>query len=114
MKCTIFYTNLVNKTINVEDIHDHRYDFTSQILKGELNQKTYKIIDGNTHNMYQESFIKECSIDLLKDETFVTNDIFHIVSANNTITKLIRSDYKKHLANVVISKKSPKNLPIFK
>ena len=121
-----FYTNLLNKTINVEDIHDHRYDFASQILKGELNQKIYKIVDGDTHNMYQESceidsqesFIKECSIDLLKDETFVTNDkysithdIFHTVSANNTITKLFRSEYKKHLATVVISKNSPKVCP---
>lgn len=100
-----------------EDIHNHRYDFTSQILKGNITNYIYSISNGSDYLITNESCNpdiqappekKFCNAALAAQKTFsqgdkysVTHDEFHRVEAANCITLLSRGGYKKEFAQVV-------------
>ena len=53
-----FYTTQLDKTVQEEEIHNHRYNFKSQILKGRFTQTIFtanKTDLSYTHYMTQES-----------------------------------------------------------
>ena len=118
-----FYTDLLPPIIGKEEIHNHRYDFTSIILFGNLTQETFTITNGNTHIQQDESCIEGetmkdtigtyCGVSLSgiqnfaqSSSYFIDHTTFHRVYSNNAITFLERSDYKKEFAEVL----RPKNI----
>jgi hypothetical protein len=113
-----FYTDLLPPIIDKEEIHNHRYDFTSTILSGTLTQETFTIIEGNTHTKQNESCKEgeimknttavECSAYLSSAQNFsessnyfINHNTFHRVYSKNAITFLERSEYKKEFAEVL-------------
>lgn len=113
-----FYTSLLPAIIDKEDIHNHRYDFTSYILYGELHQEVFSLRDGDTHNLEEEScqegYIpkkesgKLCRIEKLSEQYLIQGSYytldhktFHRVTSTSAITFLKRGDYRKNLAEVV-------------
>lgn len=129
-----FYHPSLLPTINYEEeVHDHRYDFNSKILKGHLRNKLYEFnenIDGK-YNLQQEScnpnikvkdsFIKYGNLKLISDVTYKENDTyfmghtcFHTVESSLAITHLIRSEYKKEFANVIRNNNNKKICPFEK
>jgi len=120
-----FYTDKLKS--NTESIHNHRYDFKSIILKGELNNKLYNMVEGTTHYRINESCNEsksinieqiECSIKLMKDITynqgqsyFMEYNKFHKVYSNYAITLLERSDYKQEEAQVIYKNDEKINCP---
>jgi hypothetical protein len=112
-----FYTAELPPITSQEDIHNHRYNFTSEILKGEFTQALYRIVEGDTHILEKESCKadvkveeqgKPCGIEFMGNHHytkgswyFTTHDVFHRVWANTSINLLTRSEYKKDLAEVV-------------
>lgn len=103
-----------------EEIHDHRYDFISTILKGELTNKLYQFIPDEKGEYYSE--LESCNKDkivndkkttmgniiLLSTQIYKENQSYemkfeqlHTIEAKNCVTHLIRTDYKKELATVV-------------
>jgi hypothetical protein len=113
-----FYTEALPPITPEEDIHNHRYDFTSKILSGDFQQELFHIVEGDTHLREQET-CKEgvcadapatpCSIALASRhiyhagcQYFISHETFHRVkSLYQTITLIERSDYKKKLAEVI-------------
>lgn len=112
------YTDILPAIIGKEDIHNHRYDFTSHILYGSLYQELYELIDDTTHVIEEESckegYVasdstkKLCGIKKISDQHFckgssytIDHRTFHRVASSDAITLLTRSDYKKELAEVV-------------
>lgn len=113
-----FYTPELPAIVPEEDIHNHRYDFTSMILKGSLTQEIFSIdLSQKTHIMEDESCKSDikcssekipCGIKLLTKQIFcvgsqysIDHDTFHRVNAKECITLLKRTDYKKEFAKVV-------------
>ena len=112
-----FYTQELPPITSEEEVHNHRYDFTSTIMYGYLEQDIYSIIKGDTHLKEMET-CKEgskatgdpvpCSVALSSTHAyyegcqyFISHETFHRVRADNCITLLRRSEYKKDLAEVV-------------
>jgi len=107
-----------------EDVHNHRYDFDARILKGKITNFTFDILEGETHQINNESCnpdieapseTKLCNITLADQETYTTGQVykmkhqdFHRVEATDCITLLSRSSYKKEFAQVItpVGKKS--------
>lgn len=101
-----------------EDIHNHRYDFSSRILKGSIVNILWQEKTGNTHLMVNEScnpdiaapkLNKVCGVEKISMKTYKVGDrysmkdsMFHQVFANHCITLLDRTDYKKEFAQVVL------------
>ncbi len=50
-----FYSPELPQITSNEDVHNHRYDFESCVLKGELEQELFHVINGDTHLREQES-----------------------------------------------------------
>jgi hypothetical protein len=117
-----FYHPKLIPTVNIEEeIHNHRYDFESTILMGQISNKKYKFIetqDNPTHFLQNESCNEEVkaenetpvfgTIVLESDDCVVQGqsylmkfDEFHTFSTSKCITHLKRSDYKQELAQVV-------------
>jgi hypothetical protein len=112
-----FYTPHLPPIVPEEDVHDHRYDFTSKIWKGELNQELFRVIPGDTHILEQESCKegvpsslngKSCGLEKTSShkyvegsEYFISHGMFHRVETRYCITYISRSEYKKDLANVI-------------
>ena len=126
-----FYTDILPPIIDEEDVHNHRYGFTSKILYGDFHQELFKVIPGNTHILQDESCkegyisdpntVKTCSLEKIGEQWFkegssysISHQVFHRVSAHNAITLLTRSDYKKELAQVVRINGTPKICPFSK
>lgn len=100
-----------------EDIHNHRYDFKSTILKGTFHNSLYCVSPGETHIITNESCnpeikapteVKFCSAELeltssyeAGQDYFMDHTWFHTVKAENCITLLERTDYKKEFAQVI-------------
>ena len=115
-----FYTEELPAIVDDEDVHNHRYDFTSHVFAGEFTQDIYMITNGDTHELEQESCKegveshepgKPCSIKKIMSQTFATgssyhidHSVFHTVTAKNAITFLERGPVKKELAEVVRKK----------
>ncbi len=114
-----FYTKDLPPIVPEEDIHNHRYDFTSKILAGMLIQEVYEVIPGSTHLIEDESCqvdvktqieeMKPCSIRLSSKHTyntyseyFIGHETFHrVYNFGYCITHLTRTDYKKKFAQVI-------------
>ena len=120
-----FYTKELPPIIEEEDIHNHRYNFTSKVLKGVFEQSLFKTIEGTTHFLEKENCQPqrpltedepvECGIELIAkcrfpkgSEYYLTADIFHRVKADDCITLLRREPKTKDLADVVRIKDRPK------
>jgi len=118
-----FYTSALPKTSTEEEIHNHRYNFTSHVLRGSLKQKIYEvdIFDSftteNTHWLTEET-CKEtekktfpthpCNIKCVLDTEhgwgssyYIHHETFHQVDSSNAITLIRRSPYKKETAQIV-------------
>lgn len=122
-----FYTDVLPKTTKHEhkneEIHNHRYNFTSKILHGSLYNEIYEIdydVNGNyiltkeTCKEHEESDTPPipCNVrgvfgdELYANETYyMDNNTFHTVwCPPNTITYIHRSGYQKYYADVVHKK----------
>jgi hypothetical protein len=108
-----------------EEVHDHRYDFTSTILYGHLDQELFEITSGDAYILEEEtcnpslakpkeSISRSCFVIKKGEQHFeagsrysISHDVFHRVASSCGITYLVRSDYKKPLAHVVRKKDAP-------
>jgi len=113
-----------------EDIHNHRYHFTSKVLKGNISNFLWKIEDGDSHLLKNEScnpditapvLDKLCSAKLVELGVYetghsyqLTDDVFHQVEAENCVTLLKRGDYTKEFAQIVIPKDEQSVCPFSK
>lgn len=112
-----FYSPELPPIIGEEDIHNHRYDFESLILKGEFSQDLFSVVEGDTHLKTFENCSEDkvdvpsekCSIKLISTENYKSGDKykishkdFHRVRAKNCITLLRRGPKVKELAEVII------------
>lgn len=116
-----YYSDIFPITVGEEEIHNHRYDFSSEIVKGTFINKRYEIIEGNTHILSDESCNPKNKI--ISEEKLVSiklshhneyrslpnqpvtygmrHHVFHTVSSKDAITVLQRSEYKKDNAQVI-------------
>lgn len=122
-----FYTNELEKTIGVEEIHNHRYNFTSHILQGHLKQDIYEVshidlLHRSNHILTQEScnetnptnskptevWIKPVFQKIYEkgDSYYMDHNTFHTVDSIDAVTYLNRSGYTKILADVIRKKDS--------
>jgi hypothetical protein len=122
-----FYTPELPPIIDEEDIHNHRYDFTSSILRGKMEQQLFVEIPGATHikedescqaDVKPETSPSNCSVLMTSSHTyaegssyFIDHDTFHRVKTNNCITHLNRGGYKKKYAQVIRPMESGKICP---
>ena len=105
----------------VEDIHNHRYDFVSTVIKGQITNHVYAVLAHpdmvETHIMRNESCNPDidapqseapCSIKLISSSTIfqggsyeMKEHMFHRVEANYCVTLLRRGPYTKEFAQVI-------------
>lgn len=126
-----FYSSLLLPIISEEeDIHDHRYDFTSHIVKGIFGHEIYSIdFNSSTHILEQESCQEgvtpdskpiPCGIFKESRHTYwggsysMQSGQFHRVVHGDCITYLERGPTKKKFASVVRSPGAPKVCPFSK
>lgn len=114
-----FYTNAFQKTTVVEEIHNHRYNFESQILQGNLVQEIFSctlddegeswITKETCNPATKKEFERQrCTIKLLQRQTFragssywTDHETLHRAESNDAITYLKRSSYMKDEADVI-------------
>jgi len=114
-----FYTDVFPKTTIKEEVHNHRYDFESMIMKGTLVQElfSYQIDDKGDSWITKETcnpatkkeFERQrCIIKLLQRQTFcagssywIDHDTLHRAESNDAITYLTRGPYMKDEADVI-------------
>jgi hypothetical protein len=121
-----FYTPELPPIVPEEDVHNHRYDFSSTIVKGEFHQELFNLMDGDTHIIEQESCQEgqhtaggqPCAIMLASRHSYpigsrywLSHTMLHRVQAENCVTFLERSPYAKPLADVVRPKGAFKVCP---
>lgn len=118
-----FYTTQLAKTIDEEEIHNHRYNFVSTIIKGEFSQSIFEVendingsyfltkesCDENNKIVFPKepvNVVKIFSQKYLENNSYyMNNNTFHTVDAEDgTITHLKRSGYLKEFADVVFDK----------
>lgn len=115
------YSKKIKITSSAEEIHNHRYDFTSHVLKGVLVNKLYQVIPdiNGSFLLVNEACnplipkhvdtlkVKEPSLmgEFTSQENmsyFLHKDVFHQVEAEDgTISLVRRSDVVKSMAQVV-------------
>lgn len=129
-----FYSEELKPIIDSEEeIHNHRYDFISTILKGTITNKiyTFKKKDSGNYNLTKES----CNPNIiLSDNEVIYGDIqlfseekydkgqsymmkheqFHTIYTNDCITHLKRTNYKKQFAHVIRNNNTEKICPFSK
>jgi hypothetical protein len=116
------YTDKIPGTASQEEIHNHRYGFTSQVLKGTLEQQTFAVtIDRKGEFLMTQETCKPgpkpefpklpCSVVKTGFQSFaagssyhVPHDTFHQVFSKDAVTLLNRGSYKKEHADVVFHK----------
>lgn len=130
-----FYSQIFNTNPAIEGLHNHRYNFTSKILKGTFQESRAKLIIGDNYLLKNVSCGKDkellynpsvdVSIEYYKmpnnsltmeyyegDEYNVFYNEFHEVSfRGNTITHLKRSDIITDFAQVVYPKDNELKCP---
>ena len=126
-----FYTDRLPAITNDEDIHNHRYDFTSSIFHGSFTQDIFMLVDGDTHVLSEESCKegveavtspKPCGVQKLITQYFargssywISHETFHRVNASDAITFLDRGDViAKENALVARAVNAPKVCPFAK
>lgn len=103
-----------------EDVHNHRYNFTSHILHGEITNELYKTSPGTTHLIRNVSCDEKkpapaldipCNLELDEAKTYKVGDLynmheswFHRVKATNCITLLERTPRMKEFAQIITPK----------
>lgn len=115
------YCQEAGLTTQDEEIHNHRYDFTSQVLKGKLINKVYSVqIDNQGQyllvneacnpdvpknpisQMVSEPKLMNTFVTIAGSEYFLDKDTFHRVQAENgTITWVQRGVVVKEQAQIV-------------
>jgi len=113
-----FYTDEFPKT-SIEEVHNHRYNFKSTIMKGTIVQELFSfdlhdqgecLITKETCNpeIKKEFEKRRCRIKLLQRQTFsagssywTDHDTLHRVESNDAITYLHRGSYMKDEADVI-------------
>lgn len=122
-----FYTSELPPIVDEEDIHNHRYDFTSKILGGSITNYLFAETIGDTHWKEDESCKegvasgtprRDCGVIMTSmhtyvagSEYFIDHNTFHRVASKDCITWVIRSDYKKDYAQVIRPVRSSKVCP---
>jgi hypothetical protein len=120
-----FYTDQLDN--NTDSIHNHRYDFSSKILKGTFCNKIFNQVKGSDYVLVNESCNPDidapeeketCSVIEISKIEYRTNDIyqmdhkkFHQVSSKYAVTILERSDYKQEFAQIIYKKGEERNCP---
>lgn len=122
-----FYSDSVPRTN--EEIHNHRYNFTSQILKGTFIQEKYLLTPGNTHILTNESCSKErelnniinieTGVKLIDKKEYHQGEVYHLYFnefhradySSNTITFLTRSKIITDYAQVIFEQGQEKVCP---
>lgn len=119
-----FYCKDLDPTLGDEEVHNHRYNFRSTVMKGSLENQLFVASSFPSESGDWEMAEVACKpghtemkapvvgYSLIKVNTFDTNegssyymhhDTFHRVKplTSYTITRLARSPYKKDVAQVV-------------
>ena len=120
-----FYTDQLDQ--NTDSVHNHRYDFTSKILKGSFTNRIYDLVEGDKYLLTNEScnpdieapeLQQDCDLTLREEKRYVENEIYtmhhkdlHQVESKYAITLLERSEYKQDFAQVILNKKGHNNCP---
>lgn len=120
------YTPKVKITTHPEEVHDHRYDFTSEIIKGSLTNEIFQIVQGDDFVLTEENCSPNknakmvpkktpCGVKLISSATmetgskyFMDKDTLHRVETNRCITFLTRESTLKDFAKVIY----PKNVEL--
>lgn len=119
------YCKEVVITTSPQDLHDHRYNFHSTILKGALTNEIYFLAEGGSFIMRKETCKASsrlasadlkpefCSIKLLNkvfmahgSSYFMEKDTIHRVEASRCISLVKRDLPSKDLALVISSRSS--------
>jgi len=104
-----------------EDIHNHRYNFYSRILKGSLINHYYRVTEGDTHLIKNEScnpqiaapvLDQPCGVVETASTLYATGSAYHIKheqyhtveAPEPCITLLSREAYAKDFAQVIVPK----------
>lgn len=122
-----FYTPELPPIVPEEDIHNHRYSFSSSVLKGVFYQEIFELVEGDTHVCEEESCSPDspehksgrpCGIKSVSSHAYVLgshywvhHSTFHRVRATNCVTLLTRGVREKPHAEVVRSPYAPKVCP---
>jgi len=123
-----FYTKDIDPILDDEEIHNHRYNFTSTVLKGQLTNVVYywkEVEDSDwelaevscTPNDSREPRILLPNVEKVELATFhtpagssysVTDSMFHQVRWNgDLVTRLHRGPLLEEFAKVIRNKKEP-------
>lgn len=110
-----FYTGRLEST--TEEPHNHRYDFTSFILKGELTHRIFRAIPGDTHNVVNVTcapgddavvFPMRWGIQQMSETTMAAGSyytlpdfVYHQVQSDNCITRVQPETRKKDMASIL-------------
>lgn len=115
-----FYTNKWHPTVKDEEIHNHRYDFTSTILKGYFAQTIYSTRPGWSHckvqltckpghmgnmptvepTLYVDKLYR-CEYGPGSKYTLDHNTFHNVEPAHNTVTLLQTGPYKKDQSDIL-------------
>jgi hypothetical protein len=122
-----FYTNKLARTVQEEEIHNHRYNFVSRILKGIFTQTIYEIDYSGADFILTQETCKEEKISFpkvpcniipvftqdydMRDSYYINHNTFHTVDSTNAITYIKRSGYKKDYADIIYPKDKPPICP---
>lgn len=117
------YTPKLTITTHEEEIHDHRYNFTSLIVKGHLFNEIFIQTKGDTHLQVEENCspnkdkdkkakdpvlcgIKKINSTKMEKGTsyWMDKDTLHRVSTERCITFLTRDKVEKDLATIIYPK----------
>ncbi len=115
-----------------EEVHDHRYDFTSHVLKGELTHEVwefdedptptvkrigpYDLVETNCKPGQPENPTVIATGDLRRTSSYtmragshysIHKDMFHRIKATSAITFLERADVLKDKARVIRNRENP-------
>lgn len=115
-----FYTPETAPTANKEEIHNHRYNFKSNILYGSIKQTIYYPVDGyeymvkisNCQKGTPDIYKGQLGVEKGEENTFVQGDFyflnhkrFHTVEADNCITLVSRGDTITETATILTKEK---------
>lgn len=130
-----FYTDRISKILDEEEVHNHRYDFTSYVLKGKFNMKLFKTVEGNEFTIDDEDCQNHEDGEGQKVETekktygiqkisennysagdsyWLEKDTFHRVKGDECITLLERGPVAKKYAQVLTPVTGAKVCPFSK
>lgn len=114
-----FYTNAFQKTTVAEEVHNHRYDFESTIIKGLIVQElfSYRLEDEGDSWITKETCNPEikqvfdkhrCTTKLVQRQMllagssyWIDHNTLHRVASDGAITYLKRGPYMKDEADVI-------------